>query len=93
MPDTFTLLSLGEFTRLSLPAKQAYLEDLQRRVQEPAGPTHLGAKPKVLTPAEYEKLTTDEKIEYILQRVEYLKSTAQRTGISLRIAPDKPRSS
>ena len=48
---------------------------------------------KLLTPAEYEQLTTDEKVEYILDMAEVLKATHQtpKTGIPLRKPPDKPK--
>lgn len=48
---------------------------------------------KLLTSAEYEQLTTDEKVEYILDMAEVLKATQQtpKTGIPLRKPPEKPK--
>jgi hypothetical protein len=48
---------------------------------------------KLLTPNEYEQLTTDEKVEYILDMAEVLKATQQapKTGIPLRKPPDEPK--
>ena len=48
---------------------------------------------KLLFPAEYEQLTTHEKVDYILDMAEVLKATRQtpRTGIPLRTPPDKPK--
>jgi hypothetical protein len=47
----------------------------------------------LLTPTEYEQLTTDEKVEYILDMAEVLKATHQtpKTGIPLRKPPDEPK--
>ena len=47
---------------------------------------------KFLTPAEYKKLTADEKIEYLLDMAVLLKTTrdyTQRPGSPLRPPPDK----
>ena len=48
---------------------------------------------KLLTSAEYEQLTMDEKVEYILDMAEILKATHQtpKTGIPLRTPPDEPK--
>ena len=50
---------------------------------------------KLLTSTEYEQLTTDEKVEYILDMAEILKrdrDQSSKTGIPLRIVPpDEPK--
>ena len=50
---------------------------------------------KLLTPSEYEQLTADEKVEYILDMAEILKRDRDlpgKTGIPLRIVPpDEPK--
>ena len=48
---------------------------------------------RLLNSKEYEQLTTDEKVEYILDMAEVLKATQQtpKTGIPLRKPPDKPK--
>ena len=49
---------------------------------------------KPLTPTEYDQLTTDEKVEYILDMTQILKPSlwpASKTGIPLRTAPEKPK--
>jgi hypothetical protein len=48
---------------------------------------------QLLTATEYEQLTTDEKVEYILDMAEVLKrerDQSTKTGIPLRMPPDKP---
>ena len=49
---------------------------------------------KLLTPAEYERLTPNERVEYVLDMAEVLKASRQtpkKTGIPLRTPTDKPK--